>query len=384
MLEIKVDPFTFYWRMTDTPGQPANPVPDFVDFSLTFREDVQLVIQKKNTLCLEYLECIYKEAYNVGYLQEGHDLAASYGGDVLSFIKSAISRYTSGSRSLSEIGAGGCYILKQMKDAGYQVSAIDPSPICHHKAAEFGIDVIPTFYPAKQSLPKSDIIFHYDVLEHVEDPSDFLSHHVGDLNPGGLVIFAVPDCTSYIERGDVSMLLHEHLNYYDADSLSNVVRAAGLEVMEITASHHGAVLYCAAKVPAQATPWVPRSGDAKFSAFQRRFVGLQESVKAFIADAEKTKGSLGCYIPLRTFPYLGSTSQGMNLRFFDDNASIYGQYFDGFDCPVENMGDLVAKPVTHLLILSSAFGDKIRHKLRTLSPDHSMKIWCLSDYAEPK
>lgn len=384
MLEIKIDPFTFYWRMTATPGRPKNPVPDFVNFSLTFREDVQLVIQKKDQATLDYLEAIYKEAYNVGYLQEGHDLAASYGGDVLSFIKSAIAKFAPAAKSFSEIGAGGCYILKQMKEAGYQVHAIDPSPICHHKGAEFGIEVIPTFYPAKEALPPSDVIFHYDVLEHVEDPSDFLRHHQADLNPGGIVIFAVPDCTSYIQRGDISMLLHEHLNYYDADSLANVVTAGGMEVLEIAASLHGAVLYCAARVPQQPTPWVAKSGVGKFAAFQTQYTKIHQAVQAFIAEAAQPGATLGCYIPLRTFPYLGSTSAGMTLRFFDDNSSIYGQYFDGFNCPVENMADLVAKPVSHLLILSSAFGDKIRNKINTLVPNCYMQIRCLSDYSELK
>jgi 2-polyprenyl-3-methyl-5-hydroxy-6-metoxy-1,4-benzoquinol methylase len=380
MLEIDVGAFTFYWRMTESVGAPANPVPDKVDFTLAFREDVQLIIQKRNADTINYLERIYQEEYNVGYLQEGHDLAASYGGDFLNFIHAAIARHAPHAKSVAEIGAGGCYVLKQLKEAGYNARAVDPSPICHHKAAEYGIDVVPSFYPAPGSIPKSDIILHYDVLEHVEEPSDFLRHHRDDLAEGGIVLFAVPDCTPYIERGDISMLLHEHLNYYDAASLAHVVYAAGLEVLEITPSNHGSVLYCAARAHSVPVPWVPHTGFKKFEQFSAHYHAIRQSIDAFIQQASGQDATLGCYVPLRTFPYLGNVNSLKNMRFFDDNASIYGQYFDGYAQPVENMQDLIARPVTHLLILSFAFGDKIRQKIQTLAPNHTMNIWCLSDY----
>ena len=86
------------------------------------------------------------------------------------------------------------------------------------------------------------------MLEHVVNPVEFLQNHINDLNSGGLIAFAVPDCSSYIKCGDISMILHEHLNYFDNDSLRNVVECAGFEVLNIQKANHGGVLFCIAKV----------------------------------------------------------------------------------------------------------------------------------------
>jgi 2-polyprenyl-3-methyl-5-hydroxy-6-metoxy-1,4-benzoquinol methylase len=378
---LNLGKLSFYWRMTDQPNEPRNPVPDFVDFSFEFIEKYQLIIQTRNKKTWDYLETIYKENYNVGYLQEGHDLAESYGNDFLNFIKHSIARYNKDANRISEIGAGGCYILNKLKKEGYNVAAIDPSPIAIKKGKELNIEVIPDFYPSQNSIPKSDLITHYDVLEHVTDPEDFLRKHSNDLNAGGLILFAVPDCTSYINSGDISMILHEHLNYYDSESLQNVVEAAGFEALEIKKADYGGVLYCVAKLKSH-NDWEPKSGTSKFTAFCDKYNNLKEKVTRYINEGTSNGNTLGCYIPLRALPYLSILGIKENIRFFDDNSGIHQQYFDGFAVPVENRNDLLMRPVSHVLILSAAFGDKIKNNILQQLPNANIKIASLKDLNE--
>lgn len=379
--EIELGKLQFYWRMTENPNTPFNPVPDFVDFCFEFNEDFQLIIQKKNDQTWQYLETIYKENYNVGYLQEGHDLAISYGGDFLEFIEQSINKMNPVTKRISEIGAGGCYILGKLKDKGYDVTAIDPSPIAIQAGSKFGIEVIEDFYPTSNKMPKTDMIIHYDVLEHVLDPSAFLRKHQNDLNPGGLIAFAVPDCTKYIESGDMSMILHEHLNYFDQESLGNVVESAGFEVLSIRPADFGGVLYCVARV-AESFVWTAKKGTLKFKKFERNLVTLKNKVLDFIKVGLEETNTLGCYIPLRALPYLAISNieSKKNIRFFDDNAGIYNQYFDGFEIEVENFQDAVDKPVTHMLIMSAAFGQRIKNKLIDKIGLDRIVICCLDDF----
>ncbi len=370
----------FYWRTTAAPNVPPNPVPDFVDFEFSFVEDLQLIIQARNPQTWSYLETVYRENYNVGYLQEGHSLAASYGRDFIDRIGAAIASYMPRARRISEIGAGGCWILKQLKERGYEVAAIDPSPVAIAKGQELGIDVIPEFYPASRDIPRSDVVIHYDVLEHVAHPVDFLRHHRADLSPGGLLVAAVPDCTPYLDRGDVSLILHEHLNYYDAESLRTVAAAAGLEVLEIVRGGYGGVLYLVARAAPSPKPWTPLRGLEKFTRWSARVQDLRMQVEAFIADALRPGHSLGCYVPLRAAPYLAPLGVTSGVRFVDDDPGLHGRYFDGFPIAVENMEDLIANPVSHLLILSFAFGDTIRSRIDARAPGHRMTIRCLSDF----
>lgn len=380
MENLSLGKLGFYWRMTAAPNVPLNPVPDFVDFEFSFLEESQLLIQTRNSKTWEYLETIYRENFNVGYLQEGHALAEAYGGDFIGCVESALASYHPQARRISEVGAGGCYILKKLKEKGYDVAAIDPSPIAIEKGSELGIEVIPEFYPPEKAIQKSDVILHYDVLEHVPDPVGFIRSHATDLNPGGVIVFAVPDCSPYIAYGDISMILHEHLNYYNEEALQNVVEASGFEVLEIQKAKYGGVLYCIARKPESPVLRHPKTGTKAFDEFVARVQNLGVQVDAFISKGVAPSHTIGFYVPLRAVPYLSMRGLTSDFRFFDDNPGIHGQYFDGFPIPVENMNDLLANPVTDLLILSFAFGDKIRARINEQLPGHTINIRCLSDF----
>jgi SAM-dependent methyltransferase len=369
----------FYWRMTEKPDTPPNPVPDFVDFTFSYIEEWGLIIQERNQTTWSFLERIYRENYNVGYLQEGHALAESYGGDFLDCIENAVRQFNPIARTVSEIGAGGCYILSKLKEKGFEATAIDPSPVAIQKGEELGIEVVPEFYPIQSSDDSYDLIIHYDVLEHVNDPVEFLQNHLTDLNSGGSIAFAVPDCSSYIQLGDISMILHEHLNYFDDDSLRNVVECAGFEVLNINKASHGGVLFCVAKV-AEGKFFQVKSGNFKFLEWKNSVEGLNKLIEDFIKQGISRENSLGCYVPLRAIPYLSILGIKNDVRFFDDDPGIHKKYFDGFPIPIENMEDLKENPVSHLLILSAAFGEMIRDRINEKIPMHEMEIKCLTDF----
>jgi SAM-dependent methyltransferase len=367
MRSTKLGELQFYYRNTMQANIPSNIVPDFVEFEFDFDEGIQLVIQKRSPKTLEYLDTIYKESFNVGYLQEGHDLASKYGLDFINYIEDSIKKSNPDAKRISEIGAGGCYILRKLKELGFEVAAIDPSPIAHDKGREFGIEVVPEFYPSKNYIPKSDVIIHYDVLEHIDDRESFLKSNLKELNENGIVVFAVPDCSDNIKTGDISMFIHQHLNYFDEESLANLMESSGFELISIVKSSYGGVLYCCAKRAAVNT-YEYKKGRNKINNFtvlvDRNFSIVNNFVKEGLSDGN----SLGCYIPLRSIAYLAKLNVRKGFRFFDDDKGIYKKYFDGFPVPVENRQELIDKPVTHLLVMSYAFGKKIKEEILNINP----------------
>lgn len=364
MQKLPLGNLPFYWRMTDKPNEPVNVVPDFLPFEFSFREDIQLIVQSYNPYVWECLEVIYKENYNVGYLQEGHDLAVGYGGDFLAFINQAVQTYQPQVHRITEIGCGGGYILKRLKEQGFEVAAIDPSPIAIEKGREFGFEVFPEFYPSDK-VKKSDLLIHYDVLEHTLDPVLFLEAHKNDLTSNGIILFAVPDCTPYIEFGDISMILHEHLNYFDHTSLANTVEKAGFEVLTIQKSNYGGVLYCVAKVADNQPPYQDKYGFEKFETFCSKHQMMTQNLHHYLTQLRaQVQQPIAFYAALRALPYLSIFKIFDNIRFFDDNTGIHRQYFDGFAIPVENIQDMKNKPASHVIITSFAFGEKIAQKIR--------------------
>ena len=76
-----------------------------------------------------------------------------------------------------EIGCGGGYVLQRLRERGFSVRGIDPSPVAVAKGREHGIEIVGAFYPHEGMEASCDVIIHYDVLEHVYDPLTFLTAH---------------------------------------------------------------------------------------------------------------------------------------------------------------------------------------------------------------
>ena len=355
--QFKLREMSFYWRMASDPFATADAIPHFLPFEFSYNPSFGLIVQKPNPVISDALHRAYLQAENVGYLQDGHALAASYGGDFLDFIGQSAPK---ASRVL-EIGCGGGYILQRLRERAFSVRGIDPSPIAVAKGREHAIEIVEAFYPCSQDLANScDVIIHYDVLEHVYDPLEFLTAHHAQLSPNGMIAFAVPDCTESVEHGDLSMVIHEHVNYFDMASLRSLVEMAGYKVDRIERAQHGGVLFCAAHRGEAAVRPADHSA-AKYTGFVQRIEG---AVAAFRRFSERAGGDLGIYIPLRSVPYLAAIDRREGLRFFDDDPGCHHKYLAGYPVPIENFDDFLANPPSFLLIASLAFADRINAKVK--------------------
>lgn len=352
----------FYWRLKEK-GSP-NIVHDFRPFNFDFDESNQLIIQQRNAEILKDLESIYKAEYNIGYLQDANEIAKPYGADFLLFIEKVLNTEGSHIRDVLEVGCGGCTILSQLKDQGFNVIGIDPSPIASRDGAKKGIVVINDFFPTSSYTDKVDLIFHSDVLEHVQDPVNFLKDQKSFLNENGIIIISIPDCTESIQLGDLSMVIHQHLNYFDSESLKNVVENAGLKVLTIETAKYGGSLYCAAQNK-DVNCFVPFKGREKFEVFSSRVKTNTQFIVDFIKSLKVRHKSIGFYVPLRTLPFLAYLGELDGVRFFDDTAHWHNRSFDGTEIYIENFSDLKSNPVDELFIMSLSFADVIERKVQS-------------------
>lgn len=372
----------FYWRFTKQPNFPKNVVPDFLPFEFTFEESTQLIRQKTTKTVLDALHTIYLEEFNVGYLQEGHALAESYGNDVVAFVNKVCQSYPHKLKKIAEVGCGGGYMLNKFRKNGFDIVGIDPSPIAVDAGEKFNYEVIKDFYPVQNNIQKFDVIFHYDVLEHIDNPIAFLKAHAKDLSQNGLIIFAVPNDTHCIEVGDASMVIHEHINYFDHQSLRLIVEASGFDIISIENSNYGGVLYCAAKISNKKQERALNYESQKFDQFIFKLNQFKNKLITYVKMIEIKEGNqLGVYIPLRIFPYLSDfiSNSKLKVRFFDDDPGVYGKYYDGFNISIENFEDLKKTPVTHIIVASHVFGEKIKNKILS-NLSEGIEVKTLADF----
>lgn len=381
-LQLDLGLLSFYWRtLSKNQLNEASDISQFLPFTFGFEPEFNLITQRPYPQLFDILNQVYLRDSNIGSLQPGHALASAYGGELMDFILKSIKTFHPEARKVMDIGCGGCYILNELQQLNYQVFGVDPSPVTTRFAKEFNIPVATGFYPVEHSFGSMDIILSCGILEHVEDPCSFISSHQRDLNPDGLLIVFVPDSTPSIELGDISMVLHEHLSYFDQESLQHVLKGAGYEILNIEKAKYGAALYCVAR-PAKKSAGRAVNLDDSHSKFKKFIDKVQvnlEKIKSYIQTCHPEQ--IGFYVPIRALPYLSVLKCFKGVRLFDDNEGLHGRYFDGFEIAVENFEDLIKQPVQHLIIMSPPHGKAIEKKIRSVLGD-SLSVICLDQIFE--
>lgn len=361
-LEYPLGELAFYWRMMDAQA-PPNPVPDFLPFSFGYHPAERLLIQRPHPRVLETLRQTYQLESNIGYMQEGHALADKYGLDFLEFFERAVAGRAA--RRVMDVGCGGCYALNALKARGYEVFGLDPGPLTVAWGQRLGIPIATGFYPFEHGFGPMDVVFSSGVLEHVPDPVAFLKAQRQELAPGGCVIVSTPDNEPSINLGDPSMLLHEHLSYFDSESLQLALQSAGYSVLRLEKAGYGQTLYALA-VPAEQQSITPGPEDlAKWHRFTELLTQSLSCFEAYLRPLLADPAvDLGFYVPLRALPYLSALEVFEGFRLFDDDPGTHGRLFDGFArTPVEGWESFQAKPPSHVVVMSLPHAEAIRRKI---------------------
>lgn len=133
-----------------------------------------------------------------------------------------------------DVGSGTGHFLKSMKDAGWKTTGIE----INQSASEFSTSAfnIPV-YNSIDDLSgdmKFDCISLWHVLEHFQDPEEYISKLKRHLNPGGVFIIALPNSDSYdshhYKEKWAAYDVPRHLWHFNHGTFSVFVKKTGLEL----------------------------------------------------------------------------------------------------------------------------------------------------------
>lgn len=362
---LTIDNLQFYWRLINKPSKSGNTAPSFLPFVMDFDLKNGILIQKRNRKVLDYLDIVYKEEYNIGNMQNLNDRANLYSQDFLDFILDSIKKHKKNKLEILEIGCGGCMVLAELQDKGHMVTGIDPSPVSVSEGKRKKVKVIHDFFPSKKLRGKFDVIFHADVIEHVENPIKFLKQQYRSLNEGGLIVITTPDCTENIKHGDMSIILHQHLNYFDIESLESILKASGFVDVHVEKAKYGGSLNCVAfKNTKIKKVRYKKHTITYFNKFIRQNQKLTKKWVTYVQSLQSEGKSIGIYAPIRSLPYLAFLPDYSKIRFFDDTQAWHKKYFDGIPIRIENFNDLRENPVGNIIVMSPTFGALIEKKIK--------------------
>jgi SAM-dependent methyltransferase len=186
------------------------------------------------------LDEFYRQARNYAYWAQ-HIFPASDGAREMIARQRTIriANLTRRTGTLLEVGAGAgtfCEMVRRYKLFN-RVIAVEPTPDLAAVCRAHGIETIETPIEHVHLDDPVDVIAAFEVIEHLFSPPAFIEHCAGLLAPGGLLALTCPNAYGFdvLELGVESDTIdHEHLNYFHPESLSRLVRAYGLEVLEVS------------------------------------------------------------------------------------------------------------------------------------------------------
>lgn len=364
-----------FFRTHDMPNNGG--FPDLYPFKLKLADSYGIPTQESNEELKQTLQRIYSEGVMmIGSMDEG-DLAGNiHATDAITFTCDSLSDMR-GKRIL-EIGCGRGVILNQLASRGANCVGLEPGQQIRHAKGD-GIRLINDFFPSPNlAREKFDAITSYNVIEHIEHLESFLESVNESLVEDGDFIFCVPNCGPYLASGDVSILLHEHFNYFSKTNIIRVLQVSGFSLERVDVSRNTALLLVHAKKSGSSGNAQSRIGqsnelDSFINAMQGVKSRLESSMSKFSDD------EIAVYCPNRALNVMCQIGRQM-VRIVEDTPAAKGRYYPYFRLPVENFSGLSECPPKAVYVFSYTHGDLLRARCQREPRLDATEIHVVSDF----
>ena len=142
-----------------------------------------------------------------------------------------------------DIGSGMGHFLSHFKRAGFQhLLGMEPSPAAARLAQEiYGLQIKSATVDAFVTDQRFQLISLCGVLEHIADLRSSLAKISALLAQDGYLFLAVPDVEAFGKTPPAEPFLEfalEHINFFSAASLDNVLAANGFEKVTVISQHN--------------------------------------------------------------------------------------------------------------------------------------------------
>lgn len=139
---------------------------------------------------------------------------------------------------LLDVGTAAGAFLKAARDAGWDVTGIEPNAwLAEWGRTHYGVAIqVGSIDDVPLPAAHFDVVTLWDVIEHTPDPLHVLRRAHGLLAPGGLLIVNYPDIGSWIARlmgRRWPFLSSVHLYYFTRRTIRAILDRAGFDTVDI-------------------------------------------------------------------------------------------------------------------------------------------------------
>jgi SAM-dependent methyltransferase len=204
-----------------------------------FTETITLVMCRACAL-LQIKEAVPRERMFSSYLWVSgtSETAKQYGrwlGDRLKRLYGS----SNGRPFLVEVASNDGFMLRHYREAGFDILGVDPSNLAEEADAA-GVPSIRDFFglAVAQRIAsdrgQADVIVARNVLGHVSELQDLVAGMKRLLKASGVLVVEVPYALLLRDEVQYDTIFHEHLSYFTAQSIANLMARFGLKMTGAT------------------------------------------------------------------------------------------------------------------------------------------------------
>lgn len=347
---------------------PANNfVEDYSKFETieSFPLEVEFCDECKNiqlSVCLDE-DLLYK---NYNYLTPVSKSLENHYQYILSYVEEEIGALQN--LSILEVGSNTGELLKFFKPYVKNILGIDPAENVSKIANEKGIKTVNAFFNSNSlneinsNIDEVDLIIARHMFAHNNSPSFILdaARELLGSNKGHLIIENAYAIDTFL-NGELDQIYHEHMFFYSALSMKNLLASHGFTLFDILFSkvHGGSALFIATTEDKEPTTSLKNQleleldlfhEDKIFNLFKQNINNLKTSVLEIISDAIKGDLDIIAY---------GAPAKAFTMFSFLDLSSKIISY--AVDTTPTKIGKTF--PISEIKIVSESSIDNSKNKL---------------------
>lgn len=279
-----------------------------------------------------------------------------------------------------EIGCGTGGPMLELIAKGAHLTGCEVGPQGRVAAKRTGAKVIEKLFHPDLFSSFFDCIYSFGVLEHIPNITRFVCDVVTNVKPGGLFYSALQNAQPHLETGSISLLEHEHWNYFTPDSALRLLRFAGFVDVGFQVIEECGELCFWGRAPDVGVRQLmaPSEQDIvslhnQMSQYGQKVGKGVEKIRCFFADAKYNGKTIALYAG--GAHYLMCAMPSQSLRFIDGDQAKHGKKWTRESCAIEAPETLLETPVDYVLVCSRTYYTEIKKYLvDTLKISSSTKI----------
>jgi hypothetical protein len=355
-------------------------------------------------LNIQLRHCLGEELLysNYSYITPQSDSLTEHYESILSYLEKKI--YNISSADVVELGSNNGELLKFLQPKVSSVLGIDPAENIAKLANDAGIETLNCFFnleianQIKSTKENVKLVIARHMFAHNSDPSELLNGMKEIISEDGLVLIENAYAIDTLMHGEFDQVYHEHMFFYSASSMNNLLKKHGLFLHDILFSevHGGSIGFIASKKELEQTEALQNQLLYEAELFDedkifKIFLAKIESIKKFVLEKleilDKQNRTIGAYgAPAKAFTMFSLLGIDRSVVKFcvDTSPTKIGKTFPISNIPIISEAELKNIDYDALLVTSWNYKKDILSKSDKIFKPGTELIFPLPDPIEVK